>query len=324
MKPIRVLVMLSGIVMAAAVTVASETTLTVSATVEDGILTGWADVTYAGPPVASSVGTDPTGDFADDPDVGALAGPLGIDITDLQIRTPSSGAVEFIIRVADLAVPPPNEVIRYLWQFTVDGKEYWVQAKTSDLSTVVLVDDPAGAATHVQGAFRLRGNCGPLGPLNNCAHLLWLDGVFDVERDEVRIRVPIGAPEAPDFVPGAEIAPDPEGITASIQVVVSNESTSDTAFQEDVYVIPSISFSGDFAIGAPGEDPSGLEYTFGSSVGAMCSFSGAGGGDPEEGVVTCAFEVTGDVSDLTPGEYDLVAKACTPDGCSFGSTTFVV
>jgi len=186
------------------------------------------------------VATDPANDFADDPDLGLLAGPLGIDVLQLEIGMTDAG-VEFAIKLAALDVPPPGEIIRYLWQFQVDGVEYWVQAKMSDVASgTTFVDDPAGAVTHVTGAFRLRGDCQVIGIVSTCVHLKWIDGVFDVENDEVRMTVPLDDPAAPAFTSGAEITPDIDAaqMTASIQVGISNATTSDNVIHTDPFLIP--------------------------------------------------------------------------------------
>jgi hypothetical protein len=186
------------------------------------------------------VGTDPANDFADDPDLGLLAGPLGIDVLQLEIGS-VEGGVEFVVKLAALDAPPPNEVIRYLWQFLVDGQEYWVQAKMSDVASgTTFVDDPEGALTHVTGAFRLRGSCQVIGVVSTCIHLKWIEGVFDLENDEVRMIVPVDDPVAPHFTSGAMISPDSDAaqMTASIQAGVSNGSTSDNVVQYGSFLIP--------------------------------------------------------------------------------------
>lgn len=188
------------------------------------------------------VATDPTGDFADDPDVGAIGTPIGLDVTELAIRTDEeSESVEFVIRLEELNAPPPNEVYRYLWQMHVDDQEYWIQAKMSDASGgTTFADDPVGALTHVDGAFRLRGDCQVVGIIATCVHLMWIEGTFDLENKEVRMRVPIGNEVAPHFAPGKVISPVGEGneMTASIQVLISNASTSDNVTILESYTIP--------------------------------------------------------------------------------------
>jgi len=176
------------------------------------------------------VGRDPTGDAAIDPSTS----PLGLDVTDITIGADPVD-VTFTIGLAELEVPPPNEVVRYFWQFLANGKVYWIQAKSSDVSGIATAGDPVGTVNHVQGAFRLRGDCGPLAALTNCVHIAWLDGVFDVDADEVRVKVPVGL--RPDFAPGSAIEPE-TGVSAAVQPVVSSAATSDVATQDETYIIP--------------------------------------------------------------------------------------
>lgn len=188
------------------------------------------------------VATDDTGDWADDPDLGGAGTPIGLDVTELAIRTDEDeGAVEFIIRLAELNAPPPHEIVRYLWQMHVDQQEYWIQAKMSDATGgTTFADDPEGALTNVDGAFRLRGDCQVVGIIATCVHLMWIEGVFDVDANEVRMRVPLGTEIAPHFAPGKVISPTGEGseMTASIQVLISNAATSDNVTVLDSYTIP--------------------------------------------------------------------------------------
>lgn len=108
------------------------------------------------------VGEDPVGDPPIHPELARL----GLDATEIAIRQPDpfNPEVEFTIRVTELNAQPAPEVIRYLWQFTVGGEEFWIQAKTSDVSTVTAFsDDPQGTLTHIPGSFRLRGDCQTVG-----------------------------------------------------------------------------------------------------------------------------------------------------------------
>ena len=155
-------------------------------------------------------------------------------------RRPAGTSGTTTLLGSGLNVPPPNEVIRYLWPMTVDGTEYWVQAKMSDaLSGTTFVDDPVGALTHLDGAFRLRGDCQTIGVVATCVHLKWLEGSFDLDANQVRMRVPLGDAVAPHFVPGAVIfSAATLQMTASIQVLVSNALTSDSVTIEEPYAIP--------------------------------------------------------------------------------------
>lgn len=198
---------------------------------------------YAAGEARVVVGTDEVGDNPIDPDAGPVWDAAGLDVTQLAIHQPdfSVPELEFIMSVNDLQAVPAGEVIRYLWQMTVNGKEYWITAKTSDLSTATaVIGDPQGSVEHaVSGsAIRLRSNCGVTGVISSCAHVMWLSGEFDVDANEVRIKVPLGNALAPDFASGNAIEPDAEGAEAGIQAVISNANTTDKITQEGTYLIP--------------------------------------------------------------------------------------
>lgn len=296
---------------AAADPAAPTTVDSVDVVVADGTLTASGQATFGGD-AEVIFATDDTNDFADDPDLGAVAGPLGIDVTELAIHSPggSAGGVEFIIRVTDLQAPPPQEIIRYLWDFRVDGEVFRIQAKSSDVGSTMVVDDPVGAVEHINGAFRLRGNCAVLVAVSNCEHVMWIDGVFDVENDEIRMTVPLNDPLAPAFRPGAVITPE-EGagdMTASIQVGVSNNATSDNVDAFGSYTIPRGTIS--YGLEPAGTDPG--DVTFGIETGP--SFLGDGGD----------FGTEVDVSSLAPGAYELFVRACFTTNCAIGSAPFSV
>jgi hypothetical protein len=236
------------------------------------------------------VGTDDPGD----PPLHPEAARFGVDATSISVGQPvPGGPVEFVIKVTQLSSQPPPEVVRYLWQFTVAGKEYWVQAKTSDLTTTtILPDDAPGAVTHIPGSFRLRGDCQTVGVVATCKHLAWLSGSFDTGQDEVHIRLPLGLEVAPVIAPGAVIEPE-DGMTASFQASISNASTSDTVAQEEPYTIT----SREVAVGIvpAGSDPA---YTTTATVN-------------EDG----SFSADLDVSGRGSGTYDVVSKACFGRNC---------
>lgn len=171
------------------------------------------------------VATDASGD-------GALSGdatfaPLGMDEIGAYIHQPDYGTPEivFIWQLTDLQLQqPPPEIQRFLWEMTVDGAEYWIVAKTSDLTTATAVaDDPTGSVTHVQGAFRLRADCTTTG-VATCHHKMWLDGEFDTAAKQVRVRVPLNDPVAPHFKAGAVIVTT--AVETGFQIVISQENTT--------------------------------------------------------------------------------------------------
>lgn len=183
------------------------------------------------------VAEDQAGDAAVDPTLEAA----GLDVTELYVHRIEAPAphLEFVIKVTNLPAAPPQEVVRYLWQMTVNGKAYWIQAKSSDVASTATADDAPGSVQRVAGSFRLRGNCSTVAVLSTCVHLLWLDGSFDTTNGEILINVPLDNPVAPDFTSGASIIQGTDQtMTASVQAGISNASTSDTVTGYEDYLIP--------------------------------------------------------------------------------------
>lgn len=246
------------------------------------------------------VGEDPEGDPPFHPELARF----GLDATGLAIRQPNplDPTLEFSIPLAELNFQPLPEAIRYLWQFSVGGEEFWIQAKTSDVSTVTAFsDDPQGSLTHIPGSFRLRGNCGEVGLVATCVHLAWLDGVFDTGRNEVRINLPLDLFAAPEITRGASIDPE-DGMTASIQAVVSSDATSDTVFQDIAYEIGGKTVR-------VGIVPAGSPPAF--TTDATVAFDNT-------------FSASLDVSDLAPGDYDVWTEACFATNCGRDSVPVTI
>lgn len=289
---------MAGVVEVAPPTVPPTRVEALSATAGDSAIEVTGMATFGGEtPVV--VGTDGTGDAPVRTEMAAL----GLDATEIAIGRPDpEGGLEFVIRVTQLEGPPPPEVIRYLWQFLVGEDEFWVQAKTSDVTTLpMLPDDPQGAATNIP-SFRLRGDCGPfmVGDVTvgtTCRHLRWLEGEFDAATNEIRLTVPLGDEAAPQFVPGATIDPA-GGVTASIQAVASATQTSDQVGQDVPYVIP----GPEVMLGiVPAGEPAA--FTTPGTIAEDGSFAGS-------------LSTGG----LAPGEYDVWARACFGSNCDTGVT----
>jgi hypothetical protein len=238
--------------------------------------------TFAGEATATMLGTDAAGDG---PARAEVADATGVDLLGASIRQPESGYpyLDVTWKVSNLPGPDTApatapEVIRYVASFAADDVTYQVQAKLSNLTSLTQVDDPAGHATHVGKSFQLRGNCGTLVAVSNCAHLAWLDGTFDVARKEIRVRVPVGSPVAPAIKPGAVITAPTSGVTApfiyaTYQAVVSNANTWDAVEYE-----PELSYSvpqGTIAVGsaATGTDPANVSFGAPAAVGADGAFT---------------------------------------------------
>ena len=238
--------------------------------------------TFAGETAATMLGTDVAGDG---PVRAEVSDATGVDLLGASIRQPESGYpyMDVTWKVSNLPGPDTApgtapEIIRYVASFAADGVTYQAQAKISNLTSTTQVDDPAGHATHVGKSFQLRGNCGTLVAISNCAHLAWLDGTFDVTRKEVRVRVPVGSPIAPAIKPGAVITAPSSGVTApfiyaTYQAAVSNANTWDALDYDPelTYSVP----TGTIALGsAPaGTDPSSVNFGAPATVGADGAFS---------------------------------------------------
>jgi hypothetical protein len=195
-------------------------------------------------PARAADGEDPILVGVDGPNDGAITGdatlaPLGMDELAAYIHQPdySKNEIEFVWQLTDLALDQPlPEIQRYLWQMTIGGKEFWIQAKTTDVTTASTIpDDPQGQLTHIP-SIRLRGNCSTVGVVATCHQLLWLDGDFDTAAKQVRIRVPLDNPAAPEFTAGARITST--NIETGFQVVISDANTTDEMFGCSDYTIP--------------------------------------------------------------------------------------
>ena len=192
------------------------------------------------------VATDTIGDAAlsNDP----TTAPAGVDIVAAYVHQPDYDvpSLEFIFQMSnDWSLPTGPEVVRYLWEIGVDGAEYWIQAKISDITTApATADDPAGTVQRAgQLSIRLRGNCLAPGAITTCHHVAWLDGTIDVAAHQVRATVPFSA--APEFKAGSHILPwntgnSPNGnIETGFQAGVTEpNTTTDTMDQCAEYVIP--------------------------------------------------------------------------------------
>lgn len=188
------------------------------------------------------VGEDPIDNPIDpSPEAQSVWNTAGLDIREMYIHRPDFDVaeIEFIIGLEDLEAPPPGEVIRYLWTFQADGVEYGINAKITDVVSVVTPSSPTETVEHAAAgsSFRLRTGC-LVTQIATCQHLLWLTGEFDVDADQVRIRVPLGNPKAPEIAVGATITGAADAVQASPQAVITSPTASDTATPELEYIVP--------------------------------------------------------------------------------------
>lgn len=145
-------------------------------------------------------------DGTGDADVGQGSGssiPAGLDLTAGTV-VKNGTDLEFTVTHADM--PPIGslpEAARFLWAFTVDGRNYRFTVKSVDIGKPDVAagqtDERVGRAD-VQGHFRLEGECVqdstlPVGFVN-CPPLEYLTGSFDPAAKTFTIVLPLASVEA--------------------------------------------------------------------------------------------------------------------------------
>lgn len=206
-------------------------------------------------------------DFPGDAPGGSDA--TGLDALGAKVYQPDPYVPELAFEWEVTSLPEPRgqvpEATRYLWAFNTgeNNKQFQLQAKFSNFTSVTMLDEQEGHAEQAGEAFQLRGNCvteyqGT--PVANCPHVEWLSGFWDRTNDAVRIRLPIGASFAPEIVPGAELRPQDvagSSIAAAYQAFVTNTTISDVVLweAERPYTVPSKEA---FVGTAPAGTPAGL------------------------------------------------------------------
>jgi hypothetical protein len=255
----------------------------------DGAVTGSAS--FSGEAAPTVLATDPAGDGPVVPDAAAAS---GIDLVRAGVWQSNAAwpYLEFTWEVTDLVAPQTGpgtapEVLRYSWGFTAGGERYLVRAKLSNQVGTTAADDPAGPGTYVGRAFELLGDCEtPVAGTDLCRHLAWLDGAFNVTEDVVSIRLPVGAPSAPDIRPGAvlettEAIADPAPSIAAAYdapgAVGVTPSLADTTTWSS-YTIPAPLVR--LGVAPAGTDPGAVSYDLDAIVEDGGSFQGAVGPIP--------------------------------------------
>lgn len=236
----------------------------------------------------------------------------GVDLTGGYISQPDATTPELVFEFDVTGLPDTGslpEVIRYGFPFTVGTGNFMIQAKFTNLVATTTVDDPAGHATHAGASFQLRGNCGVLVAINNCGHVGWLEGEWDVEDSAVRVTMPLGSSLAPQLVPGATIAENPDSlggdIVASYQAYVSTAETQDSAVWEEgtTYTVPARTVRlGIVPAGAP------AQFTVDGTV--------AANGSDFSGSLT--------TEGLAPGDHDVWVEACFGTNCDAQKVTITI
>lgn len=152
----------------------------------------------------------------------------GINLQDAFIEQTDEGLV-FTWKVESLAAPAAPEVVRYTWSFAVGEATFQLQAKSTNVASVTLADDPAGHVTHAGSSFQVRGNCVAeyMGtPVSNCPHIGWTDGAFNTADGTITMTIPFDFDER--IQPGAVILENQTAsasVAANYQAVASNNTT---------------------------------------------------------------------------------------------------
>lgn len=176
----------------------------------------------------------------------------GVDALGAKVYQPDPYVPELAFEWHVTNLPEPRgqvpELTRYLWAFNTgpNQKQFQLQGKFSNMTSITLVDEQQGHVENIGHAFQLRGNCvteyqGT--PIANCPHVEWLEGHWDTVNDRARIFLPVGASFAPEIQPGAVLKPQlvaGSAIAAAYQAVVTNTQISDVVewFEEDPYTVP--------------------------------------------------------------------------------------
>ena len=170
-----------------------------------------------------------------------VAGPAGLVLKEGRITPLADGSgLRFIWQLTDMPAEVPPEGVRYNWSFSIGARQYQLQAKRQNLTSVTTTEDPIGhvlEASKNSGFFQLRGNCETAyrgAPIAGCYHLAFLKGAFNIAQKTVTMDVPystrdsIGRLVAPDFQPGALLVPletAGSSIVAGAQAVASTSAT---------------------------------------------------------------------------------------------------
>lgn len=259
------------------------------------------------------LGTDPTGDAP--PNGTGHGSAFGLDLTEVRAfrADPADPVVTFEWQTTGIDQLPPPELMRYYWQFEIDGLGFAAQAKTSDVVSAANLGDgePGTIADNLTSysesgvpSFRVRGNCGliEVGPtgLNNCGHVAWIDGEFDFDADVVRLQLPLDLENAESLRPGATLLPVADGTYSAIQAAADLPQTRDTLAVFENYVVP------DSAADARLLDADGI------AVGTASLEAG------EDGMWH------GTVTAPEPGTYTVEVTGCFADNCGSAPASVVV
>jgi hypothetical protein len=241
-------------------------------------------------------------------------GAAGLDLTKGLIQPLADGSgLRFIWQVTNLPDQVPPEGVRYTWALAIGGRQFQLQAKRTNMTSVTTAEDPVN---HVQalaansGFFQLRGACVASyegAPINGCYHLAFLRGGFDTAKDQVYIDWPyetrdeIGRLVAPEFKPGVtldEAQSAGMSIAAGLQAVASTAQVSDFINGWTPYFVGKVVQVG---VGAANANPTSVAYTTSATL----------SGD--------TFTAT--VGGLSAAKNAVFVRACSTLECSYATVT---
>jgi len=241
----------------------------------------------------------------------AFAEQAGIDLVDARIAPLADGkGLRFIWQLKNLPEQVPPEGVRYTWALQIAGRQYQLQAKRTNMTSITTLEDPVN---HVQqlavgGFFQLRGACQTSYeglPTSGCYHLAFLSGGFDAAKDQVFLDWPyetrdeIGRLVAPDFKPGVvleELLTASMSITAGMQAFISNTTVSDYNNGWTPYFVGNVVQLG---VGAASTSPASATYT------SRAALSGD--------------TFTGTVSGVSDKNNTVFVRACNAAECSYAT-----
>ena len=197
-----------------------------------GLIAGPA-ATASGAPKATSVGTDPAGDWGvvgptGDDSLNAFGDAMGQDLTSASIGMADAKTINFVIGLNSL--PPGGgmpEFSRYTWDFSVDGNFTELDGKFTNYSRGIC-DPTAGSCPPPRDPgmqpFFVRGNCAANeANVTICEEIGLVQAQFDADAKTITIPVPLALIKAK---PGSKIAPATNIFTGTISATPAAFVTS--------------------------------------------------------------------------------------------------
>jgi hypothetical protein len=239
-----------------------------------------------------------------------VAEPAGLVLKEGRIAPLADGSgLRFIWEVTAMPAEVPPEGVRYNWTFAIGEKQFQLQAKRQNLTSVTTTEDPIGhvlQASKNSGFFQLRGNCETAyrgAAIAGCYHLAFLEGAFNTAAKTVTMDVPyntkdsIGRLVAPEFKPGAVLLPSNTANTSIVAGAQAVASTADTGSYINDWNPYFVGQQVQIAAGPPGSAAEELEY-FPATVNPDGTF-------------------TGTLKGLSAQQTKYFARACSATACAY-------